>query len=365
MLLKPEDAGIGRLFWTIREAVIVADAVTDRILLWNRAAEEVFGYTDEEAVGLPTDVLIPPSYRAQHYAGMSHYHSTGQGNIIDSRQAIELPALHKSGAELSIELSLSRMPGAALPGDPVLAVIRDVTERRRARQELQEAHQAAEQALIRLREEQARAEALLLNVLPRSVADRLQAGEHTIADRHPDVTVLFADLVNFTEIASAMDPIHVVEWLNAIFSGFDFLAEQHGVEKIKTIGDAYMAAGGLPGYAEDHPAAVADLALAMLDAIALLNEEDGPPLQLRIGIHTGPVVAGVIGVQKFIYDLWGDTVNIGSRMESHGIPGSIQVSAATRARLGRRYRFHPRGPISIKGRGTMPTYLLLGRNTGK
>jgi class 3 adenylate cyclase len=210
--------------------------------------------------------------------------------------------------------------------------------------------------------EQQRSERLLLNVLPAPIAARLKAGEAVIADAFPEVTVLFADLVDFTRSSRRSSPAQVVATLNELFSVFDRLAQHHGLEKIKTIGDAYMVAGGLPDPRPDHAEAVAELALAMRDEVARRADPGGRPLRVRIGIDTGPVEAGVIGTAKFSYDLWGDTVNTASRMESHGVPGCIQVTARTYQRLQDGYRFQRRGPIPVRGMGEMVTYFLLGRN---
>jgi class 3 adenylate cyclase len=210
--------------------------------------------------------------------------------------------------------------------------------------------------------EQQRSERLLLNVLPAPIAERLKAGEAVIADAFPEVTVLFADLVDFTRSSRRSSPAQVVATLNELFSTFDRLAQHHGLEKIKTIGDAYMVAGGLPDPLPDHAQAVAELALAMREEVARRADPSGQPLAVRIGIDTGPVEAGVIGTSKFSYDLWGDTVNTASRMESHGIPGCIQVTARTYQRLQAGYRFQRRGPIPVRGMGEMVTYFLLGRN---
>ena len=210
--------------------------------------------------------------------------------------------------------------------------------------------------------EQQRSERLLLNVLPAPIAERLKAGEGVIADAYPDVTVLFADLVDFTRRSQQISPAQVVAVLNELFSVFDQLAQRQGLEKIKTIGDAYMVAGGLPTPRPDHAQAVAEMALAVRDEVARRSDPSGQPLQVRIGIDTGPVEAGVLGTSKFSYDLWGDTVNTASRMESHGIPGCIQVTARTYQRLRDGYRLQRRGPIQVRGKGEMVTYLLLGRN---
>jgi class 3 adenylate cyclase len=210
--------------------------------------------------------------------------------------------------------------------------------------------------------EQERSERLLLNVLPAPIATRLKAGEAVIADAFPDVTVLFADIVDFTPRSQRISPAQVVATLNDLFSAFDALAQRHGLEKIKTIGDAYMVAGGLPDPRPDHAEAIAEMALQIRDEVPRHIDPSGQPLAVRIGMDTGPVVAGVIGTSKFIYDLWGDTVNTASRMESDGVASCIQVTERTYQRLRDGYRFERRGPIQVKGKGEMITYLLLGRN---
>ncbi|MFY8147963.1 MAG: adenylate/guanylate cyclase domain-containing protein [Prochlorococcaceae cyanobacterium] len=209
--------------------------------------------------------------------------------------------------------------------------------------------------------ERDRAEALLLNILPAPIAEEMKRGRHTIAETHADVTVLFADIVGFTDLSTRIDGDALVALLNRIFCRFDDLSEQHGLEKIKTIGDSYMVVGGLPVVLERHAEAVAEMALAMQAAIAAIEAPMLGSLVLRIGIHSGPVVAGVIGRRKFIYDLWGETVNVASRMESNGEPGRIQISEATWRRLAGRYATAPRGLVPIKGVGEMATYWLEGR----
>ncbi len=226
----------------------------------------------------------------------------------------------------------------------------------RVRQEISDRYQAEQN----IAEAKAVSEKLLLNLLPEVIADRLKQGEKVIADGFSEVTVLFADIVNFTELASQIAPVDLVCLLNQIFSGFDALAEQYGLEKIKTIGDAYMVVGGLPCHRDDHATAVAHMALSMQQMISQINTPLGQPFALRIGIHSGPVVAGVIGIKKFIYDLWGDTVNVASRMESHGQPGLIQISPATASHLASQFTLELRGAIAIKGKGMMETYWLRG-----
>lgn len=228
-------------------------------------------------------------------------------------------------------------------------IVEDITERKRT-----------EEAL---KLEQEKSERLLENILPQPIATRLKQEPGTIADSFADVTVLFADIVGFTELSSRTSPIELVEILNVIFSEFDELVDRYALEKIKTIGDAYMVVGGLPTPRDDHAEAIAAAALDMQVLVAQFREETGVDISIRIGINTGPVVAGVIGLKKFIYDLWGDTVNVASRMESQGVSGNTQVTEATYRLLRDRYRFEERGAISVKGRGEMTTYLLLGHKS--
>lgn len=214
-----------------------------------------------------------------------------------------------------------------------------------------------------LRKERNKTENLLLNLLPEPIAERLKEEPGVIADKFEKATILFADLVNFTQISTTMPATKLVYLLNEIFSSFDELTEKHGLEKIKTIGDAYMVAGGIPIVRPDHAEASAEMALDMLVAIDELNVKLEATFDLRIGINSGPVVAGVIGTKKFIYDLWGNAVNTASRMESHGVPGRIQVSFYTYELLRDKYEFEERGLIDIKGQGEMRTYFLTGPKT--
>ena len=226
-------------------------------------------------------------------------------------------------------------------------LVQDITERKKA-----------EQAL---KIEQEKAENLLLNILPKEIVRQLKLSNNTIASRSENVSILFADIVDFTALSTQVPPTELVTMLNEIFSSFDLLADQLGLEKIKTIGDAYMVVGGLPTPRPDHAEAIAEMALAMQKSIVNFKRGDNTNFRLRIGINTGAVVAGVIGIRKFIYDLWGDAVNVASRMESHGLAGGIQVTQATHDLLRHKYSFWHRGKIFIKGRGEMDTYMLLDR----
>ncbi len=219
-----------------------------------------------------------------------------------------------------------------------------------------------EQAYLKqLQIEREKSERLLLNILPGPIAERLKQGQNIIADSFAQVTVLFADIVDFTPLSAQLSPTGLVFLLNGLFSTFDELAERHSLEKIKTIGDAYMVVGGLPTPRPDHIKAVADMALDMQKSIQQFKIEDRQPIQIRIGFHTGPVVAGVIGQRKFSYDLWGDTVNIASRMASHGVGNQIQVTEAVYEKLWAQYTFDKRGDIHVKGKGKMTTYFLVER----
>jgi adenylate cyclase len=212
-----------------------------------------------------------------------------------------------------------------------------------------------------LEQEKQRSETLLLNILPQKIVTRMRNGEMVIADRVTETTILFCDLVGFTTISQELPPERVIDFLGKIFAAFDHLAAAQGVEKIKTIGDAYMAAAGIPEAQSDHALRIAMLAVRMLEAVNDIARQTDIELKARIGIHTGPIVAGVIGTHKFAYDIWGDTVNTASRMESHSLPGRIQVSATTRSMLGDRFDFEPRGTIEIKGKGAMETYFMNAR----
>lgn len=210
-------------------------------------------------------------------------------------------------------------------------------------------------------------ERLLLNILPGPIAARLRAGERLIADRFDDVTLMFADIVEFTRLSASLSPDELVGALNAIFSAFDGLVDGYGLEKVKTIGDAYMVVGGMSGSTVDHTARVAGMALDLAEVVGRIEAATRLGVSFRIGVHCGPIVAGVIGTRKFIYDVWGDTVNLASRMESLGVPGRVQVTQAVMERLGSSFRTESRGLIEVKGKGPTPTYLLVdqvGRPTG-
>src|SRR5829696_1377668 len=248
----------------------------------------------------------------------------------------------------------SRLVNGAVSDLALLAAVLLLGEAVRGRRALDAEHRL-------LLAERERSEQLLLNVLPAQIAARLKQGEDVIADGFPEVTVLFADLVDFTRRSQETTPERVVRVLDDLFSALDGLAERHGLEKIKTVGDAYMAVGGLPEPRPDHTEAVAEMALDVREEVGRHLDPGGRPLAVRIGIDTGPVVAGVIGRRKFSYDLWGDTVNVASRMESSGVADCIQVTDRVYQRLRDRYRFERRGPIQVKGKGELVTWFLVAR----
>ena len=217
--------------------------------------------------------------------------------------------------------------------------------------------------LSELQAERAKSDRLLLNVLPTVIADRLKQGERTIVDSFREATVVFADIVGFTSFSANIAPSRTVQLLNDLFSGFDKLAETYELEKIKTIGDSYMVVGGVPTPRPEHAERCALMALDMLEVLNHFNRRNSLTLDIRIGINSGPVVAGIIGTRKFAYDLWGDTVNVASRMESHSQPGMIQVSENTRALLADKFILEERGKIDVKSRGFMATYRLVGRKS--
>jgi adenylate cyclase len=252
-----------------------------------------------------------------------------------------------------------------LPKPPALTLLRarvtTALEKKRLRDldRLRFAQLQAEKELVELEKE--KSEKLLLNILPGAIAGRLKSGEKTIANGHATVSVMFADLCGFTALSRKTNPAQLVEMLNGIFTAFDLIVEKHGVEKIKTIGDCYMMVGGLPTHRDDHAQVVADAALEMVQALDRLNQINGTDLKMRVGIHTGPVVAGVIGKIKFTYDLWGDTVNVASRMESSGLPGMVHLSEQTQEALKGKFMLEERGFVECKGLGQVKTFFLKGR----
>ncbi|MGQ4647596.1 adenylate/guanylate cyclase domain-containing protein [Lyngbya aestuarii] len=316
----------------------------------NPSLARILGYSSPEELlneitNIGEQVYVEPMIREDLVALMQRY---------DTLTEVESRVYRKDGSTIWIAENIDTVrdeDGTLLYYEGTVA---EITERRRYETDLRNARKQTE--------------LLLLSILPQPVAERLKRERRklaqervTVADSFEAVTVLFADLVDFTEFSSQTSPTELVEILNQIFSNFDRLAKEYGVEKIKTIGDAYMVVAGLPTPRERHAQAIAQMALGMREAITQFNTKTGEKFSLRMGINSGPVVAGVIGIQKFSYDLWGDTVNTASRMESHGIPGCIQVTEATYELLKNEYLFEARGPVEIKGKGEMTTYLLISK----
>lgn len=272
---------------------------------------------------------------------------TGLISAADERRGLELGAIDYLAKPINPPLVLARTRNHLLT-----KVLRDRDyERLRALDHEKE----------RLEIEQLKTERLLLNILPSRIADRLKRGEKDIAADYPDASILFCDIVGFTEMAAALPAKRVVQLLNGLFSRLDERAERLGLEKIKTIGDAWMAAAGLPIPRSDHAELCADMALGMFEDLRAFNRAEALDLQIRIGISTGPVTSGIVGHTKFAYDVWGHTVNTASRMESTSKPGRIQVSAATAQAIEERFRLEPHGEVHTKGVGSVHTFWLLGR----
>ncbi|QQX87245.1 PAS domain-containing protein [Cupriavidus necator] len=356
--------------------------VDGKMLEINRAALEGIGIQMDDIRGMPFWearwwVISPETQRVLQQL----IRRASQGEFV--RGDFEVYG-QKMGEE-TIIVDFSLLPIRDSDGKVVFLLPegRNITEKKRTEAELarkNEELQASRDLICRQRDElqslydrlmveQTLSERLLLNLLPSPIAERLKARPEivansipeVIADSFPEVTVLFADIVAFTRFSVGMSAERLVAVLNEIFTEFDTIADRRGLEKIKTIGDAYMAAAGLPEPVSDHAVRAADMALDMIDALRLFNRRTGYNLRMRIGINSGSVVAGVIGKRKFIYDLWGDAVNTASRMESHGLAGRIQVTDATRNRLGESFQFEERGIIVAKGVGAVHTWFLTGR----
>ncbi|HEY9647949.1 MAG TPA: adenylate/guanylate cyclase domain-containing protein [Chroococcidiopsis sp.] len=314
-----------------------------RYITVNPTLAEIYGYdSPQELMTTVTNIgqqLYVKSRRRDEL--------TGYLNQFDTVTDFESQVYRKDGSVIWVSENIRVIrdqDGAILRYE---GSVQDITDRKSTEEELRQQRRVSER--------------LLLNVLPQPIAERLKRGEKTIADSFTEVTVLFADISGFTALSSQSSPIELVELLNQVFSTFDKLADRHGLEKIKTIGDAYMVVGGLPTPKADHVQAIAKMSLDMQEAIARFTSNDGLPITIRVGIHTGPVVAGVIGTKKFIYDLWGDTVNVASRMETQGEPKRIQVTEAVYQRLQHQFIFEQRGVIDVKGKGEMLTYWLVGQ----
>lgn len=331
---------------TIDEVFWMTDPRKDRMLFISQAYERIWGRTCKSVIEEPLSFVesIHPDDRA---AVIAAFPKQKEGTYD-----IEYRIVRRDGGIRWIRDKAFPVRDASGEIYRVVGVAQDITENKN---------------LIRdLNEEKAKTEHLLENILPKSIIGALKgrprmSGESpVIAQRIDHATVLFADIVGFTSFSKSKEAEYVVDQLNKMVHVFDQLVDRHGVEKIKTIGDGYMLAGGVPDYQEDHARRVADVALEMRVELERFNRAHGQTFQLRIGIHSGALIAGVIGTKKYVYDVWGDTVNTASRMESQGMPGEIQVSEDTYRLLSDRYRFEERGLIPVKGKGEIRAYLLQG-----
>jgi class 3 adenylate cyclase len=345
--------GVGRAPGAYSLGLMVAALVLFRrrwplgVLLGSAAALQLYGLTNYPGIypAVPLSVAVATAWAAGHQRWtlgiVAWFVLAPLGYLLYQMEARTEPVLPLLYGSVQ---SIAMLAAVLLLGEAV-----------RSRRALAQAHRL-------LLAERERSERLLRNVLPGPIATRLKQGDEVIADRFPEVTVLFADLVDFTRRSQATTPERVVKVLDDLFTAFDRLAERLGLEKIKTIGDAYMVVGGLPEPRPDHAQAVAEMALALREEVVRHLDPAGRPLALRMGIDTGPVVAGVIGRRKFSYDLWGDTVNTASRMESTGTPGCIQVTERAYQRLRSCYQFERRGPVQVKGKGVLDTWFLVARD---
>jgi PAS domain S-box-containing protein len=321
------------------DAIITSDE-TKRILFWNKGAEYIFGYSSDEAIGQLLTLIIPGQLHQRHDNGMERMNHGKKPRVIG--KVLELNAIKKGGEEFPIELTLGSWDN---DGKRYYSgIIRDITEKKKAE-------------LIILNEKK-KSDELLLNILPKQVADELKIKGKATAKRYENVTILFTDFKDFTTMASSISPNRLVKELNDIFSHFDDIMEAFQIEKIKTIGDAYFAACGSPEKNKDHAFQCIEAARHMLKYLEERNKKSGIQWKMRVGIHSGPVVAGVVGKMKYAYDLFGDTVNTASRMESNGEVGKINISETTYELIKGKYKCFPRGQINAKGKGNMNMYFV-------
>jgi len=321
------------------DAIITSDE-TKRILFWNKGAEYIFGYSSEEAIGQPLTLIIPSELHQRHDNGMERMNQRKKPRVIG--KVLELKAIKKGGEEFPIELTLGSWDN---DGKRYYSgIIRDITEKKKAE-------------LIILSEKK-KSDELLLNILPKQVADELKIRGKAKAKRYENVTILFTDFKDFTSMASSISPNKLVKELNEIFSHFDDIMEAFQIEKIKTIGDAYFAACGSPEKNKDHAFQCIEAAKQMFKYLEVRNKKNEIQWKMRIGIHSGPVVAGVVGKKKYAYDLFGDTVNTASRMETNGEVGKINISETTYELIKGKYSCFPRGQIKTKGKGNLSMYFV-------
>lgn len=327
------------------DAIIISDE-SKNILFWNKGASEIFGYNEHEVIGKPMTIIIPKNLHEKHNHGMERMNLGKEPRVIG--KVVELTAIKKDETEFPIELTLGSWESNGKRH--YSAIIRDITEKKEN-----------QRLLIREKE---RSDELLLNILPKLVADDLKQSGKYVPHDHDKVSVLFTDFIGFTTLSSHITASELVSELNEVFGEFDEIMNKYQIEKIKTIGDAYMAAGGLSGRTEDS---VKRTVLAALDMQKFISnrktEKDlvgDPSFEMRVGINTGPVVAGIVGVKKFQYDIWGDTVNVASRMESSGFAGRVNISPSTYDWIkdDPELIFESRGKINVKGKGLMEMWFV-------
>ena len=321
----------------------------NKILTWNKGAEQLLGYTAEEIIDSEIMQIIPERFRDRHLKGLARFVETRIPHAIGT--TVELAALHRDGHEFPIELTLSTWEEGGAP--MFTGIIRDITARKKAEADL-------ETERLLLKRERDRTEELLLNILPISIAKELQYTGKVETREFKDVTVLFADFVGFTRLSEAVSGIDLVGELDYYFRSFDAIVGKYRLEKIKTIGDAYMCASGLP---EEDGSCVMDCVMAALEMVRTvqIRNRERPPLerwQLRIGLNSGSVIAGIVGDKKFVYDIWGNTVNLASRIESYGIANRVCVSDNTRQRIGDFFEFEALGSIELKNIGRHESFAI-------
>jgi PAS domain S-box-containing protein len=321
------------------DAIITSDE-TKRILFWNKGAEYIFGYSSDEAIGQLLTLIIPSQLHQRHDKGIERMNQRKKPRVVG--KVLELKAIKKGGEEFPIELTLGSWDN---DGKRYYSgIIRDITEKKKAE-------------LIILNEKK-KSDELLLNILPKQVADELKSRGKATTKRYENVTILFTDFKDFTSMASSISPIKLVKELNEIFSHFDDIMEAFQIEKIKTIGDAYFAACGSPEKNKDHAFQCIEAAKQMFKYLEERNKKNEIQWKMRAGIHSGPVVTGVVGKKKYAYDLLGDTVNTASRMETNGKVGKINISETTYELIKGKYNCFPRGQIKAKGKGNLNMYFV-------
>ena len=321
------------------DAIITSDE-TKKILFWNKGAEYIFGYTANEAIGQPLTLIVPAELHQRHNEGIERMNQRKEPRVLG--KVLELTGIKKNGEEFPIELTLGSWDN---DGKRYYSgIIRDITEKKKAE-------------LIIL-DEKKKSDELLLNILPKQVADELKSKGKAITKRYDNVTILFTDFKDFTLLASSISPIKLVKELNEIFSHFDDILGRFQIEKIKTIGDAYFAACGLPEENKNHAFQCIEAVKQMFKYLEKRNKKNEIQWEMRAGIHSGPVVAGVVSKKKYAYDLFGDTVNTASRMEANGEVGKINISETTYELVKEKYNCFHRGQINAKGKGNLNMYFV-------